>query len=67
MAVADGRYVYLLGGIDPAGATVDTIYRLDPASGTTKRAGKLQAPTHGAAALRLRQLVFVFGGAGPPV
>lgn len=50
-----------------AGATVDGVYRLDPARGTIKLAGTLAAPTHGAAGLLLGQHVFVFGGAGPPV
>jgi Kelch motif len=67
MAVANARYVFLLGGIDAGGSTVDTVYRLDPATGTTKLVGALQAPTHGGAALLLRQRAVVFGGAGPPV
>ena len=67
VAVANGRYVFLLGGIDAAGASVDSVYRLDPARGTTRLAGALAAPTHGAAALLLGQRAFVFGGAGPPV
>jgi N-acetylneuraminic acid mutarotase len=67
MAVANGRYVFLLGGIDVSGSTVDTVYRLDPAAGKVKLVGALQAATHGAAALLLRQRAFVFGGAGPPV
>ena len=32
MAVANGRYVFLLGGIDAGGSTVDTVYGLGPAS-----------------------------------
>jgi hypothetical protein len=67
MAVANGRYVFLLGGIDAAGSTVDSVYRVDPVSGATKLAGTLAAPTHGGAALLLRGRAVVFGGAGPPV
>jgi N-acetylneuraminic acid mutarotase len=67
MAAANGRYIFLLGGIDAAGSTVDSVYRLDPAKGTTRLAGTLATPTHGAAALLLGKRVFVFGGAGPPV
>ena len=39
----------------------------DPARETTRLAGALAAPTHGAAALLLSQRAFAFGGAGPPV
>jgi hypothetical protein len=67
MAVANGRYIFLLGGIDAGGSTVDSVYRLDPAGGATKLVGTLAAPTHGGAALLLGQRAFVFGGAGPPV
>ena len=67
MAVANGRYIFLLGGIDAAGSTVDSVYRLDPSSGSTKLAGTVAAPTHGGAALLLGQRAFVFGGVGPPV
>jgi len=67
MAAANSRYIFVLGGIDAAGATVDSVYRLDPAGGTAKLAGTLAVPTHGAAALLLGRRVFVFGGAGPPV
>lgn len=67
MAVANDHYVFLLGGIDAAGATVDGVYRLDPARRTAKLAGRLATPTHGAAGLLLGRRVFVFGGAGPPV
>jgi len=67
MAVANGRYVFLLGGIDAAGATVDSVYRLDPASDTTKLVGTLAAPTHGGSALMLGRRALLFGGAGPLV
>jgi len=66
-AIASGRHIFLLGGIDAAGSTVDSVYRLDPASGASKLVGALAAPTHGGAALLLGQRAFVFGGAGPPV
>ena len=67
VAVTNGRYVFLLGGIDAAGSTVDSVYRLDPGSATTKSVGALAAPTHGGAGLLLHRRAFVFGGAGPPV
>jgi hypothetical protein len=67
MAVANGHYIFVLGGIDAGGSTVDSVYRVDPANGATKPVGTLVAPTHGGAALLLRQRAVVFGGAGPPL
>ena len=67
MAVANGRYIFLLGGLDATGSTVDTVYRIDPGRGATKPAGTLAAPTHGGAAVQLAGGAYVFGGAGPPV
>lgn len=64
MAATNGRYVFLLGGIDAGGSTVDTVYRLDTSTGATKLVGALQALTHGGAAVLLDQRAFVFGVRG---
>jgi hypothetical protein len=37
MAVANGRYLFLLGGLDAGGSTVNSVYRIDPGRGVTKR------------------------------
>jgi hypothetical protein len=67
MAVANGRYIFVLGGLEVGGSTVDTVYRIDPGRGATRPAGTLAAPTHGGAALLLDRGAYVFGGAGPTV
>jgi hypothetical protein len=65
-AVSAGS-VYLLGGINATGVTVNDVYRLDPISGTVSRVGVLAAATHGAAALTVGGRILVFGGAATSV
>jgi streptogramin lyase len=57
----------VLGGHDIAGATISSVDELDVATGTTRLAGALAAPTHGAAAAALGGRVLVFGGASSAV
>ena len=66
-AVAAGGRIYVLGGHDSAGGTTDAVYVFDPASGSSRRAGTLALPTHGAAAVNLDGRILVFGGASSAV
>jgi N-acetylneuraminic acid mutarotase len=65
-AVSGGR-IFVLGGHDSSGATISDVYVLDPRTGTSRRAGSLSLPTHGAAAANLGGHLLVFGGASSSV
>jgi hypothetical protein len=65
-AAAENGAIYLLGGIDAAGATIAAVERVDPATGKARSAGSLALPTHGAAGLTVGSRVLIFGGASPP-
>jgi N-acetylneuraminic acid mutarotase len=67
VAVAAGGRVYVLGGHDLAGGSVTGVESFDPRSGTSRVAGNLVYPTHGAAAANLRGRILVFGGASSSV
>ncbi|MGH2856859.1 MAG: Kelch repeat-containing protein [Solirubrobacteraceae bacterium] len=67
VAVATGGRIYVLGGHDAAGATIDTVDALNPATGRSRIAGRLALPTHGAAAGLLGGRVLVIGGASDTV
>lgn len=67
VAVATRGRVYVLGGHDSAGATIDTVDVLNPATGRSRIAGRLAVPTHGAAAALLGGRVLVLGGASDSV
>jgi hypothetical protein len=78
MAAANGRYIFLLGGIDASGATVDTVFggeytgtfsraiqRVDLSSGRATIVGRLPTSyAHAMATVRDGQ-VFVLGGSTP--
>lgn len=66
-AVVAGGRIYVLGGHDSAGGTINDVCGVDPASGRSHRAGSLALPTHGAAAAFLGGRIFVFGGAASTV
>lgn len=63
VAVASGGRVFVLGGLDSAGATTTTVDSFDPKTGRTGVAGSLALPTHGSAAAVVHGQVLVFGGA----
>jgi hypothetical protein len=67
VAVARGSQIFVFGGHDPAGATIDTVDELDTATGGARIAGRLAVPTHGAAAAALGGRLLVFGGASTAV
>ena len=67
VAVAASGRIFVLGGHDPAGGTITDVYRLDPATGRSARAGRLALPTHGSAAAVLGGRILVFGGASSSV
>jgi N-acetylneuraminic acid mutarotase len=67
VAVVAGGKIFVLGGHDAAGGTIRNVYRLDPSSGRSGRAGTLALPTHGSAAATLAGRILVFGGASVSV
>lgn len=67
VAVTSGRSTFVLGGHDAAGATTDTVERVDMTTGAARTVGRLAAPTHGAAAAALGGRLLVFGGASTTV
>jgi Kelch motif protein len=67
VATVDHGRIFVFGGHDTAGGTISTVYRLDPRSGRSARAGTLALPTHGSAAATLAGRVLVFGGASSSV
>jgi N-acetylneuraminic acid mutarotase len=66
-AVAAAGRVYVLGGHNLPGGSVTSVESFDPRTGTTRAAGDLVYPTHGAAAANLRGRILVFGGASSSV
>jgi Kelch motif len=67
VAVVSSGRIFVLGGHDSAGGTISDVYRLDPRTGRSARAGRLALPTHGAAAASLNGRILVFGGASSSV
>jgi streptogramin lyase len=67
VAATSGRSIYVLGGHDAAGATIDTVSRADVATGAVTSAGRLAVLTHGAAAATFDGRLLVFGGASTTV
>lgn len=67
VAVAASGRVYVLGGHNLAGGSVTSVESFEPRSGSTRVAGDLVYPTHGAAAANLRGRILVFGGASSSV
>jgi Kelch motif len=67
VAVVSARKIFVLGGHDAAGGTISDVYRFDPRSGRSTRAGLLAVPTHGSAAATLAGRILVFGGASSSV
>jgi hypothetical protein len=67
VAVAAGKYIFVLGGHNLAGETISDVYELDTRGGASGTAGTLALATHGAAAALLGGRVLVFGGASSSV
>lgn len=67
VAVASGQRIFVFGGHDTAGGTISDVYELSIATGGSRIAGTLAAPTHGAAAAGLAGRLLVFGGASTVV
>jgi N-acetylneuraminic acid mutarotase len=67
VAVSAGGRIYVLGGLDSAGVTVDSVEAFDPRDGSVQAAGTLALPTHGSAAVQLGGRILIFGGASTSV
>ncbi len=59
---SNGGDLWVLGGLDTAGTTVATSYRLAPATGAVQAAGSLPVATHDAAGTLLGSSALVVGG-----
>jgi Kelch motif protein/putative pyrroloquinoline-quinone binding quinoprotein len=57
-----GAAVYVLGGLDAAGASAGGVFRLDPLTGTLSAVGSVPSAFHDAAAAVLGGRILVFGG-----
>lgn len=66
-AVARGDQIFVFGGLDPAGVTVNTVEELNLRTGRMSVAGTLALPTHGSAAGLFDGRLLVFGGASTAV
>lgn len=62
VAVRDGGNVIVAGGLDAAGATVDGVFVLHPATGRLTSLGTLAVPVHDATGVMIGSRLFVFGG-----
>jgi len=62
VAVTDGRTIYLAGGLDAAGRSVDGVFSLDPLTGALSLLGSLPIRVHDAAGAIISGRLFVFGG-----
>ena len=62
VAVSSGNVVYLAGGLDAAGVTVDGVFALDPVSGRLRLLGHLPLAVHDAAGAFIRGKLFIFAG-----
>lgn len=62
VAVTDGRTIYLAGGLDSTGRSVDGVFSLDPLTGTLTLLGSLPMRVHDAAGAMISGRLFVFGG-----
>jgi hypothetical protein len=60
---AIGRDLYVLGGLDAAGAPSSDVERVEPATSKVTLAGHLSTPTSGGAAVASGGKILVFGGA----
>jgi Kelch motif len=67
VAVGIGEQIFVLGGHDLAGGTINDVYELDAHTGASRTAGTLVLPTHGAAAAVLGGRILLFGGASTSV
>jgi outer membrane protein assembly factor BamB len=62
VAVAAGRRVIIVGGLNAAKVSTNGVFRLDPSSGRLSPLGVVPNAFHDAAGALLRGSVFVFGG-----
>jgi N-acetylneuraminic acid mutarotase len=62
VAVASGSTVYLAGGLDASGASVDTVDSLDVATRKVDRLGRLPQAVHDAAGAMIGGMLYVFAG-----
>lgn len=60
--MADGDTIVIAGGITTGDHSIDAITRLDPATGTIRRAGSLAQAVHDTGGVKLGDAFFVFGG-----
>jgi hypothetical protein len=61
---AIGNDLYVLGGLDTAGAPSADVYRVQPSASKVTLAGHLSTPTSGGAAVTSGARILLFGGAG---
>jgi hypothetical protein len=62
VALAQRGRLLVIGGLDPSGASSDSILAIDPRTGDVRDRGALVQPTHDAAGAVLGGNAFVFGG-----
>lgn len=61
-AVTDGRYIYIIGGLDDSGALLDTVERFDPASGSSEEFARLHTGRLWHQAVFRQGKIYVLGG-----
>src|ERR1700716_3130824 len=61
---AIGNDLYVLGGLDTAGAPSAEVYRVQPSASKVTLAGHLSTPMSGGAAVASGAMILVFGGGG---
>jgi len=63
--VSNGSGFTVLGGLDPAGASLSSVYTTNPSSGATRGDPALATPVHDGSGGVLGTTAFVFGGGSP--
>jgi hypothetical protein len=66
-AATDGRRIYLAGGLDSRGSSVDGVFALYPITGKLSFLGSLPQRVHDAAAALISGRLYVFGGGSTTV
>jgi hypothetical protein len=62
VAVADGRTIVIVGGLDATSSSTSGVFSLDPATHALTRLGSVPQPFHDAAGAVIGRSVYVFGG-----
>lgn len=64
-AIADGSYLYAIGGSDSANQYLDIVDRFDPRSNTWNKLPSMHSRRASASGAAIKKKVFVFGGTQP--